>query len=83
MKKATPFTEIEPVESSEDVLTALVRDGAQEMLAAALEQEVGTTLPSMPTRVTRAAIASSCATDTAARARSRRGLAASRFASRA
>ncbi|MCP4003668.1 MAG: IS256 family transposase [bacterium] len=40
MKKATPFTENEPVESSEDVLTEIVRSGAKKMLAAALEQEV-------------------------------------------
>lgn len=40
MKKATPFAETEPVESSQDVLTEIVRDGAQKMLAAALEQEV-------------------------------------------
>jgi len=40
MKKATSFAEIEPVESSQDVLTEIVRSGAQQMLAAALEQEV-------------------------------------------
>ena len=40
MKKATPFAEIEPVESPQDALTAIVRDGAQKMLAAALEHEV-------------------------------------------
>jgi len=40
MKKATPFAEIEPVESSQDVLTEIVRSGAQKMLAAALEHEV-------------------------------------------
>ncbi len=40
MKKATPFTEIEPVTSPQDVLTELVRSGAQKMLAAALESEV-------------------------------------------
>ena len=40
MKKATPFAEIEPVESAQDVLTEIVRDGARRMLAAALEHEV-------------------------------------------
>ncbi|MDP6409371.1 MAG: IS256 family transposase [Planctomycetota bacterium] len=40
MKKATPFTEIEPVETSQDVLTQLARQGAQKMLAVALEDEV-------------------------------------------
>ena len=40
MKKATPFIEIEPVETSQDVLTQLARRGAQKMLAVALEDEV-------------------------------------------
>ena len=40
MKKATLFAEIEPVESSKDVLTEIVRSGAQKMLAVALEDEV-------------------------------------------
>ena len=40
MKKATPFAEKEPVESSQDVLTEIVRSGAQKMLAAALDDEV-------------------------------------------
>jgi len=40
MKKATPFAEIEPVESFQDVLTELARIGAQKMLAAALDDEV-------------------------------------------
>ncbi len=40
MQKATHFTEIEPVETSQDVLTQLARRGAQKMLAVALEDEV-------------------------------------------
>jgi len=40
MKKATPFIETEPVPTSKDVLTEILRGGAQRMLAAALEAEV-------------------------------------------
>ena len=40
MKKATPFTEAEPVATPRDVLSEVLRDGAQRMLAAALEAEV-------------------------------------------
>jgi len=40
MKKATHFTESGPVETSKDILTEVLRNGAQRMLAAALEAEV-------------------------------------------
>lgn len=40
MKKATPFKESEPVASAKDMLTEVLRDGAQRMLTAALEAEV-------------------------------------------
>jgi transposase-like protein len=40
MEKATPFADTEPVESSQDVLTEIARQGAQRMLTAALEHEV-------------------------------------------
>ena len=40
MKKATPFSESEPVATPKDVLTEVLRSGAQRMLAAALEAEV-------------------------------------------
>ena len=40
MKKATPFVETEPVANPKDVLTEVLRSGAQRMLAAALEAEV-------------------------------------------
>ena len=40
MKKATPFEEIRPDETSQDVLTEIARSGARKMLAAALEDEV-------------------------------------------
>ena len=40
MNKATPFTETEPVAASKDVLTEVLREGAQRMLVAALEAEV-------------------------------------------
>ncbi len=40
MRNATSSVEIEPVDSSKDVLTELLRVGAQKMLAAALEDEV-------------------------------------------
>ena len=40
MKKATPFTDSQPVEAPKDVLTEVLRSGAQRMLAAALEAEV-------------------------------------------
>jgi len=40
MKQATPFIETEPVAAPKDVLTEVLRSGAQRMLAAALEAEV-------------------------------------------
>ena len=40
MKKTTPSAESGPVEAPKDVLTEILRDGAQRMLAAALEAEV-------------------------------------------
>ena len=40
MKKATPFNGSEPVATPKDVLTEVLRSGAQRMLAAALEAEV-------------------------------------------
>ncbi len=40
MKKATPFIETEPVETASDILTEVLRSGAQRMLAAALQDEV-------------------------------------------
>ena len=40
MKKATPFIETEPVETTSDILTAVLRSGAQRLLAAALQDEV-------------------------------------------
>ena len=40
MKKATPFIETEPVTGPKDVLTEVLRNGAQRMLAVALEAEV-------------------------------------------
>lgn len=40
MKKATPIIETEPAESSNDVLTDVLRSGAQRLLAVALEAEV-------------------------------------------
>ncbi len=40
MKQATRFTQNEPVEAPKDVLTEVLRSGAQRMLAAALEAEV-------------------------------------------
>lgn len=40
MKKATPSVESEPVETAQDLLTEVLRSGAQRMLAAALEAEV-------------------------------------------
>jgi len=40
MKKATPFNGSEPVAAVKDVLTEVLRSGAQRMLAAALETEV-------------------------------------------
>ena len=39
MKKATNFTEIEPVESSQDLLTEIVRESARKVLALALALE--------------------------------------------
>ena len=41
MKKATPFKEAEPVATPKDILTEVLRSGAQRMLSAALEAEVG------------------------------------------
>ena len=40
MKKATPFNTSEPAPTSMDVLTEVLRDGAQRLLTAALEAEV-------------------------------------------
>ena len=40
MKKATPFIEAEPVATPQDMLTEILRSGAQRLLAAALEAEV-------------------------------------------
>ena len=40
MTKATPFTPTQPVSTTEDVLTEVLRSGAQRLLAAALEAEV-------------------------------------------
>lgn len=40
MKKATPFTSSQPAMTTEDVLTEVLRAGAQRLLAAALEAEV-------------------------------------------
>jgi transposase-like protein len=40
MKKATPSVGNEPVETAQDLLTEVLRNGAQRMLAAALEAEV-------------------------------------------
>jgi transposase-like protein len=40
MKKTTPSVESGPAESAQDVLTEVLRNGAQRMLAAALEAEV-------------------------------------------
>lgn len=44
MKKATPSVETEPVPTAKDVLTEILRSGAQRMLAAALEAEVASYL---------------------------------------
>lgn len=42
MTDSNPFTQIEPVSTSEDVLSDILREGSRKMLAAALEAEVET-----------------------------------------